>query len=194
MRGCICLYSVFIYRTWDNIDVTRIAAQVVSGVGFLGAGLILRDGAKISGLSTAATIWTTAAVGILCTLENIYYAIIVAAAIVIVHLVLHPLSDYINKKSHYNKDRRDKEETTYKISILCKESSEIDIRSHLIKTIREKNDVLLHNLESNDSSNGDVNIKAYITTAKKNNDVVESIIVHIGKDEGIISAGWKITE
>ena len=188
-------YTAFSYiALGDNIDVTRIAAQVVSGVGFLGAGLILRDGAKISGLSTAATIWTTAAVGILCTLENIYYAIIVAAAIVIVHLVLHPLSDYINKKSHYNKDRRDKEETTYKISILCKESSEIDIRSHLIKTIREKNDVLLHNLESNDSSNGDVNIKAYITTAKKNNDVVESIIVHIGKDEGIISAGWKITE
>ena len=178
-------YTAFSYiALGDNIDVTRIAAQVVSGVGFLGAGLILRDGAKISGLSTAATIWTTAAVGILCTLENIYYAIIVAAAIVIVHLVLHPLSDYINKKSHYNKDRRDKEETTYKISI----------RSHLIKTIREKNDVLLHNLESNDSSNGDIKIKAYITTAKKNNDVVESIIVHIGKDEGIISAGWKITE
>ena len=136
-------YTAFSYiALGDNIDVTRIAAQVVSGVGFLGAGLILRDGAKISGLSTPATIWTTAAVGILCTLENIYYAIIVAAAIVIVHLVLHPLSDYINKKSHYNKDRRDKEETTYKISILCKESSEIDIRSHLIKTIREKNDVV----------------------------------------------------
>lgn len=93
-------YTAFSYiALGDNIDVTRIAAQVVSGVGFLGAGLILRDGAKISGLSTAATIWTTAAVGILCTLENIYYAIIVAAAIVIVHLVLHPLSDYINKKA-----------------------------------------------------------------------------------------------
>lgn len=177
----------------DN-DTTRVAAQVVSGIGFLGAGLIIRDGAKVSGLSTAATIWTTAAIGILCTLDNIYYAVIVAAAIVIVHLVLHPFSDYINKKSHYNKDRRDRAETMYKISILCKESSEIDIRSHLIKTIREKNDVLLHNLESNDEVNGDVKIKAYITTAKKNNDVVESIIVHIGKDEGIISAGWKITE
>lgn len=177
----------------DN-DTTRVASQVVSGIGFLGAGLIIRDGTKVSGLSTAATIWTTAAIGILCTLDNIYYAVIVAAAIVIVHLVLHPFSDYINKKSHYNKDRRDREETMYKISILCKESSEIDIRSHLIKTIREKNDVLLHNLESNDEINGDVKIKAYITTAKKNNDVVESIIVHIGKDEGIISAGWKITE
>lgn len=122
----------------NNIDVTRVAAQVVSGIGFLGAGLIIRDGTKVSGLSTAATIWTTAAIGILCTLDNIYYAVIVAAAIVIVHLVLHPFSDYINKKSHYNKDRRDREETMYKISILCKESSEIDIRSHLIKTIRKK--------------------------------------------------------
>ena len=130
----------------------------------------------------------------MCTLEDIYYAIIVAVAIVIVHLVLHPLSDYVNKKNHYNNVKREKEECTYKISILCKESSEVDIRAHLIKTIREKQDVLLHNLESNDSPNGDVKIKAYITTAKKNNDIVESIIVHVGKDEGIISAGWKITE
>lgn len=188
-------YTAFSYiAKGGDIDVTRIAAQVVSGVGFLGAGLILRDGTKISGLSTAATIWTTAAVGILCTLPNVYYAVIVAGAIVILHLVLHPLSDYVNKKNHYNKDRREREECTYKISILCKDSSETDIRSHLIKTIREKNDVLLHNLESNDQSNGDIKIRAYITTAKKNNDVVESIIVHVGKDEGIISAGWKITE
>lgn len=84
----------------DN-DTTRVAAQVVSGIGFLGAGLIIRDGTKVSGLSTAATIWTTAAIGILCTLDNIYYAVIVAAAIVIVHLVLHPFSDYINKKSQW---------------------------------------------------------------------------------------------
>ena len=106
----------------NNIDVTRVAAQVVSGIGFLGAGLIIRDGTKVSGLSTAATIWTTAAIGILCTLDNIYYAVIVAAAIVIVHLVLHPFSDYINKKSHYNKDRRDREETMYKTNLeACEE-------------------------------------------------------------------------
>lgn len=83
----------------NNNDTTRVAAGVVSGIGFLGAGLIIRDGTKISGLSTAATIWTTAAIGILCTLDNIYYAVIVAAAIVIVHLVLHPFSDYINKRA-----------------------------------------------------------------------------------------------
>lgn len=108
-------YTAFSYiALGDNIDVTRVAAQVVSGIGFLGAGLIIRDGAKVSGLSTAATIWTTAAVGILCTLEDIYYAIIVAVAIVIVHLVLHPLSDYVNKKNHYNNVKRERKSALIK--------------------------------------------------------------------------------
>jgi putative Mg2+ transporter-C (MgtC) family protein len=46
-----------------NTDPTRIAAQIVTGVGFLGAGAILRSGASIRGLTTAATIWVVAAVG-----------------------------------------------------------------------------------------------------------------------------------
>lgn len=45
-------------------DPTRLAAQVVSGVGFLGAGVILRDQGRITGLTTAATIWATASVGL----------------------------------------------------------------------------------------------------------------------------------
>jgi putative Mg2+ transporter-C (MgtC) family protein len=44
---------------------TRVAAQVVSGIGFLGAGLIFREGLSVRGLNTAATIWCSAAVGVL---------------------------------------------------------------------------------------------------------------------------------
>ncbi len=186
-------YSAFSYiANQENIDVTRIAAQVVCGIGFLGAGLILRDGTNVKGLSTAATIWTTAAIGVLCTLPNIIFSIIVAVAIVILHLVLHPLSSFINRKRQYDKDKERKVECLYKISIKCTEESESDVRSSLVKTIRNKNGVLLHNLESNDSDDGNVKIRAYITTVKKNDDIVESILAHIGKEEGIISAGWKI--
>ncbi len=46
-----------------NIDPTRIAAQIVSGIGFLGAGAILKDGVVIRGLTTAASLWATSAVG-----------------------------------------------------------------------------------------------------------------------------------
>lgn len=186
-------YSAFSYIAGkDNIDVTRIAAQIVCGIGFLGAGLILRDGTNIRGLSTAATIWATAAIGILCTVDNILYAILVAFSIVILHLVLHPLSSHIDKLRHYNKKSDVKSECFYNISIKCNEDYEVEIRSKLVKTIREKNGVLLHNLESVQNDDGYVKIKAYISTVKKNNDMTESILAHIGKYEGIISAGWKL--
>jgi putative Mg2+ transporter-C (MgtC) family protein len=48
-----------------DADPTRVAAQIVSGIGFLGAGVILRDGASVRGLNTAATLWCAAAVGAL---------------------------------------------------------------------------------------------------------------------------------
>ncbi|MDE6471041.1 MAG: MgtC/SapB family protein [Eubacterium sp.] len=186
-------YCAFSYIANDNnIDITRIAAQVVCGIGFLGAGLILRDGTNITGLSTAATIWTTAAIGILCTAPNILFSIIVALAIVFLHLILHPISAYINKKNHYNKEKESRAECLYKISIRCTEESEIDIRSHLIKTIRNQNGVLLHNLESNNTDDSNIKIRAYITTDKKNDEIVENLLIHIGKDKGIISAGWKL--
>ena len=186
-------YTAFSYIAGgEGTDLTRIAAQVVSGIGFLGAGLIIRDGANIRGLATAATIWATAAIGILCTVDNLLYAVIVALSIVFLHLVLHPLSTHIDKLRNYNKDKESNAECFYKISIKCGDEYETDIRSHLVKTIREKNGVLLHNLESIEGDDGSIKIRAYVSTVKKNNDLVESILAHIGKDEGIISAGWKI--
>ena len=47
-----------------NVDPTRIAAQIVSGIGFLGAGAILKEGLSIRGLTTAASLWATAAIGL----------------------------------------------------------------------------------------------------------------------------------
>lgn len=189
-------YSAFSYIAMGDdsslVDVTRVAAQVVCGIGFLGAGLIIRDGTNIRGLATAATIWTTAAVGVLCTLPNILFSIIVGIAVVVIHLILHPVSNYLEKARQYKKDDSKNTDCIYKISILCNEDNEIDIRSHLVKTIHEKEKVLLHNLESHSTNDGRTKIKAYISTAKKNDDAVESLLVHIGKDEGIVSVGWKL--
>lgn len=57
------LFTMFSLKIADNSDPARIAAQIVSGVGFLGAGAILRDGSRIIGLTTAAMIWLSAALG-----------------------------------------------------------------------------------------------------------------------------------
>src|ERR1700738_3821542 len=59
----------------QGIDPTRIAAYVVSGVGFLGAGVILRDGVNVRGINTAATIWCSSAVGVLAGAGSLVEAV-----------------------------------------------------------------------------------------------------------------------
>ena len=58
-----CLFTILSKNLAPTSDPNRIAANIVTGIGFLGAGVILRDGGRIIGLTTAATIWVTSAVG-----------------------------------------------------------------------------------------------------------------------------------
>ena len=69
-------------------DPSRIAAQIVTGIGFLGAGAIIRDGMSVRGLTTAATLWVVAAVGMACG-AGYYWPAAAAAALTL--LALWPL-------------------------------------------------------------------------------------------------------
>jgi putative Mg2+ transporter-C (MgtC) family protein len=71
-------------------DPTRIASAVVAGIGFLGAGIIIRDAGRTTGLTTAATIWATAAVG-LATAFKMYLLAALTAVLIFLLLALHHL-------------------------------------------------------------------------------------------------------
>jgi putative Mg2+ transporter-C (MgtC) family protein len=83
-------------------DPTRVAAQVVSGIGFLGAGVILRDGLNIRGLTTAATLWCAAAVGSLSGAGMESVAFIGCAAIIATNTLLRPVGRLVNRRSGYD--------------------------------------------------------------------------------------------
>jgi putative Mg2+ transporter-C (MgtC) family protein len=70
---------------------TRVAAQVVSGIGFLGAGVILRQGIDVRGLTTAATLWCAAAVGVAAGAGFFVAALLTTVAIVAVNVALRPV-------------------------------------------------------------------------------------------------------
>src|SRR5580700_10379569 len=74
----------------DTNSPTRIASYVVSGLGFLGGGVILRDGLNVKGLNTAATLWCSGAVGTLSGAGFPLEALTGTAAILAVHLGLRP--------------------------------------------------------------------------------------------------------
>ncbi len=91
----------------NRTDPTRIAAQIVTGVGFLGAGAILRHGTGVKGLTTAASIWVVAAIGMLVGFGNFTIGIFTTALVLIMLVVIRPLERRIFK---HRAGRHDEEE------------------------------------------------------------------------------------
>ncbi|MCD0470463.1 MgtC/SapB family protein [Flavobacterium sp. JAS] len=92
------LLSIKVAGTAPNIDVTRITAQVVMGVGFLGAGVIFREGANVHGLNSAATIWCSAAIGCIAASGYFAEALICTFLVVIVNTVLEPVESWLRNR------------------------------------------------------------------------------------------------
>jgi putative Mg2+ transporter-C (MgtC) family protein len=90
-------------------DPTRIAAQIVTGVGFLGAGAILRTGNEVHGLTTAASIWAVAAIG-MCIGFGFYFVGIFTTVLVLVTLVLiRPIEARLFRRAKARQDAGDRE-------------------------------------------------------------------------------------
>jgi putative Mg2+ transporter-C (MgtC) family protein len=106
-----CLFvivSIDFYRMYGNfsgtgpvgVDPGRIAAQVVTGIGFLGAGAIIREKASIRGLTTAACLWVAAAIGLSCGAGKFDAAIVVAFLAVFSLLLLKKVENRISKDTY----------------------------------------------------------------------------------------------
>lgn len=138
----LMLISIYIPQTFSdyrNVDPGRIAAQVVSGIGFLGAGAIFRLGANTHGLTTAATIWAVAAVG-LATGAGMY-----EAAVIVTLLLLFVLA-IIDKIG-----RRFLKNGSLKCLLISFQSSKIETSK--IFTVLEKHDVVTKSVNVFQSSN-----------------------------------------
>lgn len=80
------IYLFDIYNYKNSLDVTRLGAQVISGIGFLGAGTIIREGTSVKGLTTAASLWAIACIG-LAIGAGFYTAAILATLLVFITLI-----------------------------------------------------------------------------------------------------------
>jgi putative Mg2+ transporter-C (MgtC) family protein len=93
--------------TTGDADPTRVAAQIVSGIGFLGAGVILRDGLNVRRLNTAATLWCSAAVGSLAGAGLYVIALAGTAVIVGVNVLLRPPGRVVDRRPENHEERED---------------------------------------------------------------------------------------
>src|SRR5574338_910348 len=111
------LFTIFSLRMDPGFTQTRIAANIVTGIGFLGAGAIIREHGRIGGLTTAATIWLSAALGMGIGAGELIFVAISAFIVIIVLLVFPRLEVWID---HIRESR------TYKIIVSTANAEKID--------------------------------------------------------------------
>ena len=175
---------LFVYASYGLVsgDMKRIAAQVVSGIGFLGAGVILRDGNRIKGLNTAATLWCVAAIGVLSACGMLVEATVGTFLVLTSNVFLRVLSlGIMNHVKQYQK-----EICTLRIS--CKKDIEVVVRTSIAKFI-EKNNLSLQNLERNEITKSEVKLKAIIITSRY--ETVEELVKNISAEPGVTSISFE---
>ncbi len=133
-------FSDFVDEPNVRMDPARLAAQVVSGIGFLGAGVILRNGFSIMGLTTAASLWVVAAIG-LAVGAGFYFAAVLTTVIVIFSLwILNKLEHrFISRKKQHLLTIRlyDSPRSLSQISSRC-EASGADIKKMAVVQEQEQ--------------------------------------------------------
>lgn len=106
-----CLFTILSIHAFPLIgtaqDTGRVAAQIVSGIGFLGAGAVIQTRATVHGLTTAATIWLVAAVGMAAATDLYPLAIITTLLTTITLALLNPLSYWLAEKGAEHRQAQD---------------------------------------------------------------------------------------
>ena len=95
------LYAFDLFKNQTSMDPMRLGAQVISGIGFLGAGTIIKEGPTIRGLTTAASLWSVACIGLVCGIGFYMGAIFATGFVLLSLIVLNKLEIMINKKNAY---------------------------------------------------------------------------------------------
>ncbi len=104
------LFTIISFSMAGNFDPTRIASNIITGVGFLGAGAIFREGVNVKGLTTAATIWISAAIGMAIGAGQYEFAGVVLLIVMLILLGFSPLQKLID---NYNTEH------IYKVTVYC---------------------------------------------------------------------------
>lgn len=174
----------------DEASPTRVAAQVVSGIGFLGAGVIIRDGGNIRGINTAATIWCAAAVGSLAAAGMYAVAVMGALGVVLINVVLRPVARAIDRQPA---DEDTEVETVYRFRATCREADEGHVRVLLVQALAGRG-FTLRTVESEDlPTAGRVEVRAQLHTIGRDDRRLEEAVNRLSLEPGVTAVSWEVT-
>ncbi|MFK3678443.1 MgtC/SapB family protein [Microbacterium sp. NPDC090218] len=198
VSGGSALFVVLGAYGFDGVtaDPTRVAAQVVSGIGFLGAGVILREGLNIRGLNTAATLWCAAAIGSLAGAGLYILAIVGAAFIIGANTVMRPVSRLVNSRRRSldvegsEDDDGPLQPIEYMLEAKTNDKSEQRVRALVLQAV-SRPELTLRSLRSSSIKNSRVVVHAdLLASSDADAGVLERAVQRISLDPKVMSVRW----
>ncbi len=163
-------------------DPSRIAAQIVSGIGFIGGGLILKDGFTVRGLNTAATIWCSAACGCLCGLGMYKEGIVLVVIILLTHCVFRPLCSIVERKiSGVNH---------YCLRVECKLDSASRIQRLITSTVGMSKDLKIESLYYKEQDGKNI-VFCNMESNGEHKELMDLMVTRLHSNSDVTGAGWE---
>lgn len=173
----------------DQNSPTRIASYIVSGLGFLGGGVILRDGLNVKGLNTAATLWCSGAVGTLAGAGFALHALVGTLAVLLVHLALRPIVNAIETR----KQTAINIETYYRLRVECDLDHDVHVRHILLRHVGGHERLTLLGMATEDADNRRTVVLADIFARERNDRALEEIVARVSIEPEVKAVSWQRT-
>lgn len=174
----------------DDSSPTRVASYVVSGIGFLGGGVILREGFNIGGLNTAATLWCSAAVGVLAAAGHLVFALIATCTVVAVHVLGRPLGRLID---HDNGAGEDESLQPYRVQVAYRRKSERHVRAQLVQ-YATSNDIPLRGINIGSAGEENIALTALLLMGGHIPARLERLAAELSSQPGVCAVHWNAAE
>ena len=168
-------------------DSFRIAGQVVSGIGFLGAGVILRHGLNITGLNTAATLWCSAAIGTLAGYGLYGSAVTGAIGVIIANVGLRPIGRALSR----GKGATDVE-MTYLLRMTTRAVQEAQMRALLFNSLAGQPLILKSIKSQNVEHTEDVEVQAVLISTGQEHSLLEQIVGRLSLEPYVTGVSWEV--
>ncbi|QNP50031.1 MgtC/SapB family protein [Diaphorobacter aerolatus] len=164
---------------------TRVIAYVVSGVGFLGAGSIMKEGANVTGLNTAATLWGSAAVGACCGSSMIVEGGMATVFVLASNTLLRPVVNTINRRPV------DEEagEAMYYVYAICNSGVQAAVREKMLSLLEAAN-YPARSVEKHPFGPQDTEIEIVLHATSVDAAELDQVVQQIGQLPGVMQAFW----
>lgn len=179
-------FVVFSMMVPGDMSPTRVAAQVVSGIGFLGAGIIFRDGFNVHGLTTAATLWCSAAVGLLAGAGFWPMALVTTGLVVFVNFGLRPFVQWMKRKTRAGLPVP----RHYTVKVVCHPDREAEVRALMLRTFG-LGGWQISELTLDGAEGAGIVLTAAVSAEGKSDQDLQQTVARIAAEPGLRRVRWQ---